>query len=56
MGESTGDAEAGAGAPATRVLVVDDHEVLASSLSHVLDAEADLTSVGWPARWPRPVT
>ncbi len=48
MGESTEDTEdtVGAGAPATRVLVVDDHEVLASSLSHVLDAEADLTSVG----------
>ena len=48
MGESTEDTEdtVGAGTPATRVLVVDDHEVLASSLSHVLDAEADLTSVG----------
>ncbi len=46
MGESTGDAEDRGRAPATRVLVVDDHEVLASSLSHVLDAEADLTSVG----------
>ena len=34
------------GAPATRVLVVDDHEVLASSLALVLDAEPDLTSVG----------
>ncbi|SDS96764.1 DNA-binding response regulator, NarL/FixJ family, contains REC and HTH domains [Nocardioides scoriae] len=30
----------------TRVLVVDDHEVLATSLSMVLDAEPDLTSVG----------
>ncbi|MCW2793539.1 MAG: response regulator transcription factor [Nocardioides sp.] len=30
----------------TRVLVVDDHEVLASSLAHVLDAEPDLVTVG----------
>ena len=30
----------------TRVLVVDDHEVLATSLSMVLDAEPDLVSVG----------
>jgi two-component system response regulator DevR len=29
-----------------RVLVVDDHEVLASSLAHVLDAEPDMTCVG----------
>ena len=29
-----------------RVLVVDDHEVLASSLAHVLDAEPDMISVG----------
>ena len=29
-----------------RVLVVDDHEVLAVSLAHVLDAEPDLVSVG----------
>ena len=29
-----------------RVVVVDDHEVLASSLAHVLDAEADMTCVG----------
>ena len=29
-----------------RVLVVDDHEVLASSLAHVLDAEPDLHCVG----------
>lgn len=29
-----------------RVLVVDDHEVLASSLAHVLDAEPDMVSVG----------
>ena len=34
------------GAPATRVLVVDDHEVLASSLALLLDTEPDLTSVG----------
>jgi DNA-binding NarL/FixJ family response regulator len=29
-----------------RVLIVDDHEVLAASLAHVLDAEPDLMSVG----------
>lgn len=29
-----------------RVLVIDDHEVLADALSQVLDAEADLTVVG----------
>lgn len=29
-----------------RVLIVDDHEVLASSLAHVLDSEPDLLSVG----------
>src|SRR5690242_14734780 len=29
-----------------RVLIVDDHEVLASSLALVLDAESDLSSVG----------
>lgn len=29
-----------------RVLVVDDHEVLATSLAHVLDAEPDLVTVG----------
>ncbi len=33
-------------APVTRVLVVDDHEVLATSLARVLDAEPDLISVG----------
>ncbi|SFH64708.1 response regulator [Nocardioides psychrotolerans] len=33
-------------AEVTRVLVVDDHEVLATSLAHVLDAEPDLISVG----------
>jgi DNA-binding NarL/FixJ family response regulator len=32
--------------PSIRVLVVDDHAVLASSLAHVLDAESDLTCVG----------
>ncbi|GAA2140353.1 response regulator transcription factor [Nocardioides koreensis] len=31
---------------AARVLIVDDHEVLASSLSRVLDDEPDLVSVG----------
>lgn len=35
----------GAGTP-IRVLIVDDHDVLASSLAHVLDAEPDLTCVG----------
>jgi len=34
------------GAPVIRVLVVDDHEVLASSLARVLDEEPDLVSVG----------
>ena len=29
-----------------RVLIVDDHEVLAASLALVLDAEPDLKSVG----------
>lgn len=42
--------QAAAGAPdaarPARVLVVDDHEVLASSLAMVLDAEPDLVSVG----------
>ena len=33
-------------ADVTRVLIVDDHEVLASSLAHVLDSEPDLASVG----------
>ena len=33
-------------ARATRVLVVDDHDVLASSLAMVLDAEPDLVSAG----------
>lgn len=33
-------------AAVTRVLVVDDHEVLATSLAHVLDAEPDLVTVG----------
>jgi two-component system response regulator DevR len=32
--------------PVTRVLVVDDHEVLASSLAMALEAEPDLTAVG----------
>jgi two-component system response regulator DevR len=32
--------------PSIRVLIVDDHEVLAGSLAHVLDAEADLVCVG----------
>ncbi len=31
---------------AVRVLIVDDHEVLASSLAHVLDTEPDLHCVG----------
>ena len=29
-----------------RVLIIDDHEVLAASLAHVLEAEPDLVSVG----------
>ena len=32
--------------PPIRVLIVDDHEVLASSLAMVLDAEDDITAVG----------
>jgi len=40
------EAPAEIGAPLTRVLVVDDHEVLASSLARVLDEEPDLVSVG----------
>ncbi len=32
--------------PPVRVLIVDDHEVLAASLAQVLDAEPDLLSVG----------
>ena len=36
----------GASEASTRVLVVDDHEVLAESLSLVLDAEPDLSPVG----------
>lgn len=32
--------------PVTRVLVVDDHEVLSGSLALVVDAEADMESVG----------
>ncbi|MCW2867716.1 MAG: response regulator transcription factor [Marmoricola sp.] len=40
------DLQEGSGAPTTRVLVVDDHEVLASSLALVLDAEPDLVSAG----------
>ena len=35
-----------AGPPRVRVLVVDDHEMFASSLAHVLDAEDDLVTVG----------
>lgn len=30
-----------------RVLIVDDHEVLAASLARVLDDEPDIASVGW---------
>lgn len=32
--------------PPVRVLIVDDHEILAASLAQVLDAEPDLLSVG----------
>jgi DNA-binding NarL/FixJ family response regulator len=34
------------GSPAIRVLIVDDHEMFATSLGHVLDAEPDLHTVG----------
>jgi len=34
------------GARPIRVLIVDDHEVLAASLAHVLDNEPDMVSVG----------
>lgn len=34
------------GAPPIRVLIVDDHEMLATSLAHVLGLEPDLLSVG----------
>lgn len=37
---------AAASGPVTRVLVVDDHEVLSGSLALVVDAEADMESVG----------
>ena len=40
------DTSGTSGSGPTRVLVVDDHEVLAASLAMVLDAEPDLTSVG----------
>ncbi|GAB3791393.1 response regulator [Nocardioides ungokensis] len=43
---SADEAHAEIEAPVTRVLVVDDHEVLASSLARVLDEEPDLASVG----------
>lgn len=49
MSEDTNhDGEQTAPGPSTpvRVLVVDDHAVLASSLGQVLDAEPDLTTVG----------
>jgi DNA-binding NarL/FixJ family response regulator len=39
----------GGGEPAAapiRVLIIDDHQVLAASLAHVLEAEPDLVSVG----------
>lgn len=34
------------GSAYTRVLIVDDHEVLAESLAHIIDHEPDLTAVG----------
>ena len=37
---------AASSSPPIRVLIVDDHEVLAASLAMVLDAEEDITSVG----------
>ncbi len=45
MAEGRGPAADGSSRP-IRVLIVDDHEVLASSLALVLDAEDDITSVG----------
>jgi DNA-binding NarL/FixJ family response regulator len=39
-------ATAGEGARPIRVLIVDDHEVLAASLAMVLDAEDDITTAG----------
>ena len=38
--------QSGQGPVVVRVLIVDDHEVLASSLRHVLEAEPDLECVG----------
>ncbi|MET0997893.1 MAG: response regulator transcription factor [Marmoricola sp.] len=46
MSEFEARSEAAGGGVGIRVLIVDDHEVLASSLAHVLDAEPGLTSVG----------
>lgn len=34
------------GSAATRVLIVDDHEVLGESLAHIIDHEPDLAAVG----------
>ena len=41
-----GTPETDAARPVTRVLVVDDHEVLSGSLALVVDAESDMESVG----------
>jgi DNA-binding NarL/FixJ family response regulator len=42
-------ARASDGAQPIRVLIVDDHEVLAASLAHVLDDEDDIVAVGLAA-------
>ena len=45
MADGSGDATVQAPGP-IRVLIVDDHEVLASSLAMVLDSEPDITTAG----------
>jgi DNA-binding NarL/FixJ family response regulator len=44
--DATGSSGPAGSVTPIRVLIVDDHEVLASSLAHVLDAEHDLVAVG----------
>lgn len=44
--DATGSTDPAGPVTPIRVLIVDDHEVLASSLAHVLDAEPDLLAVG----------
>ncbi len=46
MDSSASPDHTGTSAAPIRVLIVDDHEVLASSLAHVLDTEPDLRCVG----------